>query len=166
MNCTVAPRVARLICARNGVNQTSMRSAANNLRPHTKSSPLLVNIMPLGGLLLVASWILGASADMTASDLPQCAIECYCEAGEKVKIPITAYKEQCLSAPFQLAIRECGIQACSKEEFEFVHPKKCLANDRRNIKHKNIAKPIASTLFRLSQRTSPSKRVGSLQRSW
>jgi hypothetical protein len=118
--------------------------------------------MLFGGLLLLASGLAGVSAEITASDLPQCAIECYCEAGERVKIPITAYKEQCLSAPFQLAIRECGIKACSKEEFEFVHPIKCLANYRRNIKHRSIVKLMASTLSRFLLPTRLSSKVGIL----
>jgi hypothetical protein len=101
-----------------------------------------------GGVLLLVAGMAGVSAEITASDLPQCAIECYCEAGEKVKIPITAYKEQCLSAPFQLAIRECGLKACSKEEFEFVHLNKSPANYRRNIKHKNTVKLMESILFK------------------
>jgi CFEM domain len=72
--------------------------------------------------LLTLFGFAAVSAEITASDLPQCAIECYCEAGEKIKIPITAYKQQCESAPFQLAIRECGTKTCSKDELEFVCP--------------------------------------------
>lgn len=119
-----------------------------------------------GGLLVLAAGIAGASAEITASDLPQCAIECYCEAGEKVKIPITAYKEQCLSAPFQLAIRECGIKACSKEDFEFVHLKMRSANYRLNIKQKSTVKLMESTLFKFLLPTRQKMRVAILRGVW
>ena len=62
-----------------------------------------------------------SAVSITASDLPKCAVECYCCAGEKVKIPVTAYEQQCRSAPFQIALRECAETACNEEEFGFVH---------------------------------------------
>lgn len=62
-----------------------------------------------------------SAVSITASDLPECAVECYCYTGEKVKIPVTEYEQQCRSAPFQLALRECAKKACNEEEFGFVH---------------------------------------------
>jgi hypothetical protein len=61
------------------------------------------------------------AVSITASDLPECAVECYCYAGEEVKIPITDYEGQCRSAPFQIALRGCAEKGCSEEEYAFVY---------------------------------------------
>jgi hypothetical protein len=60
------------------------------------------------------------AVSITASDLPECAVECYCTTGEKVKIPVTDYEGQCRSAPFQISLRECAEKACGEEEYAFV----------------------------------------------
>lgn len=60
------------------------------------------------------------AVSITASDLPECAVECYCTTGEKVKIPVTDYEGQCRSAPFQISLRECAEKTCSEEEYTFV----------------------------------------------
>lgn len=69
-------------------------------------------------------FLLGASpayaVSVTASDLPVCAVECYCATGEEVNIPMTDYEGQCRSAPFQISLRECAEEACSGEEYAFV----------------------------------------------
>ena len=62
-----------------------------------------------------------SAVSITASDLPECAVECYCLTGEKVNIPVTNYEGQCRSAPFQIALRECAVKACNEEEYSFVH---------------------------------------------
>ena len=108
-------------------------------------------------LWLLAIGTATVSAEITASDLPHCAIDCYCDASEKVKIPITAYKEQCLSAPFQLAIRECAKITCTEEEYEFVRTYVGGAYCRRNIKPLNIVKVMAWTFFKLLQPTTQTR---------
>ena len=72
------------------------------------------------GLVFAFSATAISAVSITASDLPPCAIECYCYTGEKVKIPMTAYEAQCRSAPFQILLRECAKTACNGDEFEFV----------------------------------------------
>ena len=64
---------------------------------------------------------------ITASDLPECTVECYCLTGAKVSIPVTAYEQQCRSAPFQINLRDCAEKACTAEEFGFVFPLKSLS---------------------------------------
>jgi len=108
-------------------------------------------------LCLLAIGSTALSAEITASDLPQCAIDCYCDASEKVNISITAYKEQCLSAPFQLAIRECARKTCTEEEYEFVRTDVSGAYCRRNIKRLNIVKVMAWTFFKLLQPTTQTR---------
>jgi hypothetical protein len=74
----------------------------------------------LVGLLGFSAVVSGVS--ITASDLPECAVECYCEASGSLTIPITDYEAQCRSAPFQKALRDCGKKTCNDEEFAFVQP--------------------------------------------
>jgi hypothetical protein len=69
-------------------------------------------------LLACASTI--SAISVTASDMPECALECYVDAGSKVAIPTMEYERQCRSAPFQIALRECAKDLCSEEEYEFV----------------------------------------------
>jgi hypothetical protein len=74
--------------------------------------------------LVIAFGVSAISAvTITASDLPECAVECYCYTGEKVKIAVTDYEKQCRSAPFQLALRECAEKNCDEEEYAFVRPR-------------------------------------------
>ena len=75
---------------------------------------------------------------ITASDLPECAVECYCLAGAKTSIPVTDYERQCRSAPFQIHLRECAAKACTEEEFDFVFPFKSGSNYRLNCMQRNI----------------------------
>jgi len=105
-------------------------------------------------LCLLAIGTAAVSAEITASDLPQCAIDCYCDAGEKVKIAITAYKEQCLSAPFQLAFRECARKTCTGEEYEFVWTYVNGVDCRRNIKPLNIVKVMVWIFSKFLQPTT------------
>ena len=85
---------------------------------------LLFTIMHLySGLLLLISIISAASAvSITASDLPECAVECYCLTAEKETIPVTEYEEQCRSSRFQVALRDCAQKDCSPDEYAFVRP--------------------------------------------
>ena len=81
-----------------------------------------------------------SAVTITASDLPECAVECYCYTGEQVKIAVTDYETQCRSAPFQVALRECAEKKCNEEEYAFVCPQSWKSNLRRpNIKRKNTA---------------------------
>ena len=57
---------------------------------------------------------------ITASDLPECAVECYFQEIEKSGVALTDYEGQCRSAKFQLGMRACVSQKCSYEEFIFV----------------------------------------------
>jgi len=75
--------------------------------------------VPVFSLLWAASSVDAVS--ITASDLPECAVECYCATGEKVQIPVTDYEGQCRSAPFQISLRECAEKACNEEEYAFVN---------------------------------------------
>jgi CFEM domain len=61
-----------------------------------------------------------AATAITASDMPECALDCYLDAGAKVDIKMMDYERKCLSAPFQLALRECAKEECSADEYEFV----------------------------------------------
>lgn len=61
-----------------------------------------------------------SAVTLTAPDLPECAVECYCHTGEKVKIAATDYEKQCHSVPFQIALRECAETKCTEEEYIFV----------------------------------------------
>ena len=63
---------------------------------------------------------MACSISVTASDMPECAVECYIDAGVKVGIPPFEYKLKCLSAPFQLELRTCGMQKCNDDEYAFV----------------------------------------------
>ena len=58
-----------------------------------------------------------SAVSITASDLPQCAVECYCATAEKLNIAVTDCEGQCRSAPFQISLRECAEKACSKAEY-------------------------------------------------
>ena len=78
----------------------------------------------IAGLILTFGVGVISAVSITASDLPECAIECYCLTGAKVSIPVTDYEQQCRSAPFQIHFRECAKKACSEEEFRFVCPYK------------------------------------------
>ena len=57
---------------------------------------------------------------ITASDLPECAVDCYCVTAERETIPITDYERQCRSAPFQVALRQCAQRECTPDEYAFV----------------------------------------------
>ena len=61
-----------------------------------------------------------AAIALTASDMPECALDCYLEAGAKVNLKMMDYEGKCRSAPFQLALRECAKAECSADEYEFV----------------------------------------------
>jgi len=74
----------------------------------------------ISALLLIWGAFPIYAVSITASDLPVCAVECYCAAGEKVNIPVTDYEGQCRSAPFQISLRECAENACSQDEYTFV----------------------------------------------
>jgi hypothetical protein len=52
--------------------------------------------------------------------MPECALDCYLEAGAKVNLKMMDYEGKCRSAPFQLALRECAKAECSADEYEFV----------------------------------------------
>lgn len=62
-----------------------------------------------------------SEASVTASDLPDCAVECYCLAATQIGVPIVDYETQCRSAPFQITFRECAEKECNQEEYAFVH---------------------------------------------
>jgi hypothetical protein len=57
---------------------------------------------------------------VTASDLPDCAIECYLDSNQKVGLQLEDYEGRCRSAPFQLAMTVCAAKACDYEEYTFV----------------------------------------------
>lgn len=71
--------------------------------------------------LLVAAFS-GVSrvAAVTASDLPDCAVECYVNANQKVGLQLEDYEGRCRSAPFQLAMRFCAAKECDYDEYTFV----------------------------------------------
>jgi CFEM domain len=92
----------------------------------------------IGGLLLAFAISPISAVSITASDLPECAVECYCDTGRKVNIPITDYEGQCRSAPFQIALRECAEKACNEEEYAFVIAPDHGTDDRLNTKLRNI----------------------------
>ena len=59
-------------------------------------------------------------AAVTASDLPDCAVECYVNANQKVGLQLEDYEGRCRSAPFQLAMRSCAAKECDYDEYTFV----------------------------------------------
>ena len=90
-----------------------------------------------------------SAISITASDLPECAVECYCYTGEKLNIPVTEYEKQCRSAPFQIALRKCTEIACNHEEFEFVYwPPPNWTNFRLNSMQRNIVPNLELILIR------------------
>jgi hypothetical protein len=75
--------------------------------------------------ILVASFLLygvsmACSISVTAFDMPECAVDCYIDAGVKIPLPPFEYKLKCLSAPFQLELRSCALEKCSDEEYSVV----------------------------------------------
>jgi hypothetical protein len=57
---------------------------------------------------------------ITPPDLPECALECHLTTLEKVGLEIDDFEGQCLSALFQLGIRNCVAMSCDYDEFKFV----------------------------------------------
>src|SRR5271154_4122676 len=84
------------------------------------------------------------AVSITASDLPECAVECYCATGEKVKIPVTDYEGQCRSVPFQISLRECAEKACNEEEYAFVNQCTKSTECRPNTTQKNTVLNLGS----------------------
>ena len=72
------------------------------------------------GLFLTFGGGIISAVAITASDLPECAVECFCLTGAEVSIPVTNYEQQYRSPPFQIHLRECAKKACSEEEFGFI----------------------------------------------
>lgn len=53
-------------------------------------------------------------------DLPECTLECHLTTSEKVGLEIDDFEGHCLSALFQLGIRNCVAINCDYHEFKFV----------------------------------------------
>jgi len=85
------------------------------------------------------------AVSITASDLPECAVECYVNAGAKVAIPITDYEGQCRSGEFQVTLRQCAENTCNKEEYEFVTDV-CgtIIDSRRSFMRNSIVRSLES----------------------
>lgn len=101
------------------------------------------------GLSCLALVGLGVSriqaVSITASDLPECAVECYVNAGAKVAIPITDYEGQCRSGEFQVTLRQCAENTCNKEEYEFVtHVFGTIIDGRRSFMRNSIVRSLES----------------------
>ena len=78
---------------------------------------------------------------ITASDLPECAVECYFQEIENAGVGLTDYEGQCRSAKFQLGMRSCVSQKCSYDEFVFVSQRlHCFLTNRFLKRHGIIAK--------------------------
>lgn len=77
------------------------------------------------------------AVSITASDLPECAIECYVNTGAKIEIPITDYEGQCRSGEFQVQLRQCAEIGCSQEEYAFVSSLRNKTDNRRSFMLKN-----------------------------
>jgi len=86
------------------------------------ASPLVLksSMHLLGGLVILSAISAISAVSITASDLPECAVECYCLTAEKEAIPVTDYEGQCRSPSFQRTLRGCAKKECSEEEYEFV----------------------------------------------
>ncbi|SRR5579859_5053876 len=83
-------------------------------------------------------------AGVTASDLPDCAIECYLDSNQKVGLQLEDYEGRCRAAPFQLAMRSCAAKACNYEEYTFVsHALKGVIKCRWRSRHRNTVKRIS-----------------------
>lgn len=54
------------------------------------------------------------------SDLPECTLKCHLTTSEKVGLEVDDFEGQCLSALFQLGIRNCVAMNCDYDEFKFV----------------------------------------------
>jgi CFEM domain len=105
----------------------------------------------ISGLFLTLGVTAISTITFTASDLPECAVECYCYTGEKVKIPVTDYEGQCRSAPFQIALRECAEKVCNEEEFSFVNVHRNLTHDRQNTTQGNTVPNLELTSIMFSR---------------
>ena len=70
-------------------------------------------------VIAILSGVSGVAA-VTASDLPECAVECYLNANQKVGLQLEDYEGRCRSASFQLAMRSCAAEECDYEEYSFV----------------------------------------------
>src|SRR5438874_2311839 len=79
------------------------------------------------------------AVSITASDLPECAIECYVNSGSEIQIPITDYEGQCRSGEFQVLLRKCAENTCTPEEFAFVPFSWNNTDRRRNFTPRNTA---------------------------
>src|SRR5436190_1000082 len=107
------------------------------------------------GLFLTLVLKVISAVSITASDLPACAVECYCITGAKYSIPVTNYEQQCRSAPFQIHLRDCAKKTCSKEEFGFVCPSKIgLIINRLNFMQRNTVLRSKLILIRFLWRTT------------
>jgi hypothetical protein len=74
----------------------------------------------IAGICLALGVSMTLAVSITASDLPECAVECYVNTGAKVEIPITDYEGQCRSGQFQVELRQCAEKTCSEEDYGFV----------------------------------------------
>jgi len=77
-------------------------------------------LVPVCAALAILGGVSSVSA-ITASDLPECAVECYFQEIQNAGVELTDYEGQCRSAKFQLGMRTCVSQKCSYDEFIFVH---------------------------------------------
>src|SRR5271170_196874 len=97
-------------------------------------------LFPVCAALAVIGGISSVSA-ITASDLPECGVECYFQEIENAGVALTDYEGQCRSAKFQLGMRACVSQQCSYDEFVFVSQRLyCLLTNRFLTRHRIIAK--------------------------
>jgi hypothetical protein len=95
---------------------------------------------PVCAALAVFGGISSVSA-ITASDLPECGVECYFQEIENAGVALTDYEGQCRSAKFQLGMRACVSQKCSYDEFVFVSQWfYCLLTNRFLTRHGIIAR--------------------------
>jgi hypothetical protein len=76
-------------------------------------------LLPVCAAIAILVGVSSVSA-ITASDLPECAVDCYLQEIENAGVALTDYEGQCRSAKFQLGMRACVSQKCSYDEFIFV----------------------------------------------
>ena len=69
---------------------------------------------------LVGSYLAGSVSGITASDLPDCAVNCYFLAMEETDILPYDFEGQCRSPPFQISMSSCAGLKCVRDEFNFV----------------------------------------------
>jgi hypothetical protein len=101
-------------------------------------------------LVAILSAVLRVAA-VTASDLPDCAVECYLNANQKVGLQLEDYEGRCRSAPFQFAMRLCAAKECDHEEYIFVFLLPTYdANSRLRKKLRNIVRRTSAWISRMS----------------